>query len=138
MQGRRCHLNCAERGSNAADRGARTCAQHFKSSASPHDESPRVDERRIFSARLGNCVEDFSVRFNGFRDGRGLSGERRLVDHESVAVAQHAVGGDALAFADENDVAGHKILRGDAQFLPVANDARHRLRKIAQGLKRSF
>ena len=48
------------------------------------------------------------------------------------AVDQHAVGGNAIAFDEEYDVAPDDVAAGDPLLLPVANDQRARRGEIAQ------
>ena len=62
-------------------------------------------------------------------DGLRLSGEGREVDLDAAA-EEPRVGGDAVAFADDDDVAGHERRRVDDTDVAVADDGRL-LREVA-------
>jgi len=68
--------------------------------------------------------------------GHRLAGQQRFVDAQAGRFGEHHVGGHALAFGDQHQVAGHQIERGDSLHPAVADDARLGRGQIAQGIER--
>ncbi len=134
LQGARFALNGGERGAEPADRRARAGALDPRHARAAYDHGAGVKERRVIAAgvREGEIRPVAGERF-GHR--RRLAGQDRLVDDQRVSGEQQRVRGDALALADENDVAGHEIARGNAPFLAVAAHMRRGLGKPLQGLQ---
>jgi len=67
-----------------------------------------------------------------------FAAEQRFVGLQVVRLDQRRIGGDAVAFAQHQQVAAHHLAPGDAQLLPVADHQRTRAAEIAQRLERAL
>ena len=116
---------------------------HCRAAASPvdsrrqtgpaNDQRSGEHERQIVSSRARHRQLD---RCRLFSHRYGFAGQQRLVGREIHRGHQDAVGGNAIALREHEDVAGHDFAPRDSPPHPATHDQGARTRQIAERLER--
>ena len=90
-----------------------------------------LDDQRAGAQHVGIAF----AKGDALVDRHRFAGEERLVDPQAVRFEQPGVAGHAVAFLDDQVIANHEFLAGDATHHAPAHHGAARARQIAQRLQ---
>ncbi len=90
----------------------------------PAGEETRPGHGPVLGVEAGLRPRQPGAVERALADGKGLPGERRLVDLQLIARHHQAVGGERLARGDRHQIADHHLENGDGAQCAVALDHR--------------
>ena len=134
-------FDARERAPDSAHLGIRAGGVHARSAPTLNDHRAGIDERHAVPSRSDRRDRRGSARTLAPRQlayWNGFTGQQRLVGRQIVRVEQHSVGGNAIAFVEQQDVAGDDLPSGNQRSRAVPDDARPRTRKVAQGAEHAL
>ena len=112
----RAALNVRQHAGDATHFGSHSRGGHDRAAAAVADGGPAVDH----VGAVAQC--DFArYRFDVLRHRQTLTGERRFGDAQCYRFDQTGIGGDRVAFFDDEDVAGHDVCGRNTRRLPIPN-----------------
>ena len=128
LQRRAADLDVEQHLRDAAEFRARPGRRHHGQAAAVRQDGPREHHVASLGDRSVGCIERVGV----LRDRRRLAGEGRLLRLQVDRPHQPAVGGDAVACVEHEQVAGHHVPRRQLDLLAVTDDGGARGRHLPQ------
>ena len=126
-------LDRGERGADAPEPGRGAGADDLNDALAAHVQGPGEEERRVISARLR--IADVGDRIGCGRLETGTDSPVRA-DSSTVSASpaiKDAIGGQALALADQDEIAGHEFARRDAALAPPSGSRGRKARRVHAG-----
>lgn len=127
-----------QRGADPPQRRPFPRAGHLHHALAPDQQRAGEHERSLLGAGRRRLAQRLVANGRPLDDRSGLAGQGGLVDAEDVAGDKRPVGGNPLAFADQQDVARDQLARRDPLLGAVADHPRMRLGQLAQRRERAF
>src|SRR5664279_3299056 len=113
----------------------RTRGDDFSDALSGGDQAAGKYRREIVASRL---VEFSSFRRWELPDRDGLSSQQGFIRREIDPTAKDSVGGNAVAFAQDDKIAPHNIVPGNAPVNAITDDEGPGTRQVPQGVQRAL
>ena len=108
-----------------------TLPQAKRKSITSHDERAGEQERLVLATGPGH-LGFFAIAGDQLSHRSGLAGEQRLVDQQIVGGNENGVGGNTVAFEEDNCVAADDLAARYALATAITNDERSRTGHIPQ------